>query len=640
MTSDRGSPVRRPTAVGAAGAALSVLALCAWWWFAAEPSPPFAASDPVGKSTHADVAPVQGDLVAPGAMERRSQGVVARPDPGPGAWELPLQVVDAHGRPVGAATVELAREPMQEPFERSRARGDGCWQGAVAGEVVWVRARHELVGTSVQVPCAAAMARERLVLPLLRPVLVQGVVIGADAAPVGGAQVIVRGELAVRRAEVGVVAPTRPLLADHDGRFRFEAAAGARLVLSASDGAFPLAAERDVIAVDGLEVLLAAHDAFQVHGVLLDPHGHPVVPEVARDRAPGFAGADGSSPFEEYMPHGLESPMVFVDARAGVTVGEGGAFRATASVGRLRVRAQYGDLMAPAVACELSLARPRAEVVLQLATNVATRGVVVDVAGAPVANARVVAVAADPSFQPVVRQVATDGAGAFVLPLPVGSSWQLAAGAGDRVAVVAGTQQVRLVLEGTAAAIGPPFYGLFGDPFVDPLVGGDQAPAEAITFEVVDAHGAPAVYPWFHWYHVHEGSVERAAAGVGLTIAQVLPAPWRLVAHEQGSMASVHHVFVPGAPWPRQLRLQLQAPSSLVVTVRRAGKPMRGLDLEVDPCGPVECTPGDAAGVFRIARVSHGPAVLRVLRGAEVLAAQSVELVSGQPFVGTIDLPP
>ena len=97
---------------------------------------------------------------------------------------------------------------------------------------------------------------------------------------------------------------------------------------------------------------------------------------------------------------------------------------------------------------------------------------------------------------------------------------------------------------------------------------------------------------------------------------------------------------MPGAPWPPRLRLTLQPPTSLVVTVRRAGEPMRGLDLEVDPCGPSGRWTVGTDGVGRAARVSHGPAVLRVLRGAEVLAVRAVELLPGQRMEFSIELGP
>ena len=65
-----------------------------------------------------------------------------------------------------------------------------------------------------------------------------------------------------------------------------------------------------------------------------------------------------------------------------------------------------------------------------------------------------------------------------------------------------------------------------------------------------------------------------------------------------------------------------------------------GLDLEIDPCGPSGRWTVGTDGVGRAARVSHGPAVLRVLRGAEVLAVRAVELLPGQRMEFSIELGP
>lgn len=604
--------------------------MLAAWWLA---SAPLAAPLPVDSGSGS--APVAIDPAAQEAAVDRvlapeSQSAAA---PTERANEVArgctVRVVDALGVVVEGAEVQWSRGGESEPFARGTTGADGTCAFAGRERDVLVRAHHDEIGSSVQV--LAARGGEEVVLPLLRPVWVRGRV-ELREPPTGKLVVDVTGRLAVGRAEVGVVAPRAPVAVADDGTFGFEAAAGARLHLLARDERAALVPEQAVVAVDGLEVVLTAPDRYEVRGVLLDEHGATVlgpVPEAAPDGQWYVSERDLLTQVANPWEIGAPSPCV----RAGdvcADVGPDGSFVLRVGTPRTTLVGLFGKQSTESFDVVFSAVRPRADVVLQLRAMVATRGRVVRADGKPVAPRRVSAVTAQsgvdaeavvwefPFFDGRVATVATADEGAFVLELPAGSRWILKSDDCEPVAVEAGQSGVQLVCREPAAAT-----------------------PTSVRLAIVGANGREPGFPWCEWWRTQGDSIlcesllVRIVDGQGL-LTEPRYAPWTLVVHD--GPAAAHHQFVVGA-LPSEVRLVLQPAASLEVSVRRAGKPLRGLDVVVEPCGPSERVVGDERGVFRLSYVTPGPAFVRVRRGAEVLASRAVELVPGQRTALAIEVP-
>lgn len=509
-----------------------------------------------------------------------------------------VRVVDALGVVVVGAEVQWSRGGDGEPFARSTTRADGTCVFAARERELWVRAHHEAIGTSIQVQ--APRSDVVLVLPLLRPVWVRGRVELRDPA-VGQLVVDVKGELLVQRAEVGVVAPPMPIVVADDGTFGFEAAAGATLKLSARDERGSRVPEQKEVVVDGLEVVLASPDRFEVHGVVLDEHGAPVVGQ----DVPAFGGwSSGSKPI----------PFVLVGEHS-FAVRADGSFVATTAKSPTRAHAWLGSRTSPTVDITFAPGQRRQNVVLQLPAMVRTSGQVVGADGTPGAGRSVKAVQPGVMAMPYITEADADGR--FAFELPSGPRWSLSSD-GRSVEVVAGQHDVVVV---------------WGEP--------DRWSATGVRLEIVGVNGRDAAFPWCEWWRLQDDTIVRELVQLRVVDGQswldeARHAPWTFVVHD--GPAAVHHTFVAGAV-PSELRLELQPPASLQVAVQRAGKPLRGLEVMVDPCGPSERAVGDDHGVFRVSYVTAGPAFVRVRRGAEVLASRAVELLAGQRMAIAIEVP-
>lgn len=574
------------------------LALAAWWWASAPIEAPLLVDAGSGN------APA---VVEPMAQEAAVERVLA-PEVAPAAAAnepanerahgLTVRVVDALGVVVDGAEVQWSRGSGGEPFARGTTHADGtCVFTAREGDL-WVRAHHDGIGTSVlaQAPRGDAV----LVLPLLRPVWVRGRVELRDP-PVGQLFVDVKGELLVQRAEVGVVAPPMPIVVGDDATFGFEAAAGATLTLSARDGRAARVREQKEVVVEGLEVVLAAPDRFEVHGVVLDEHGAPVV------------GHDVLA-FGGWSSGGKPIPCVEVGEHT-FAVRADGSFAATTARSPTRVHALFGNRTSPIVDITFAPGQRRQDVVLQLPAMLRTSGRVVGADGTPGAGRSVKAVR--PGVMAMPFFAAADADGRFVLELPVGLPWSLSSD-GKSVEVMAGQQDVVVV---------------WGEP--------ERWTATGVRVVVVGANGRELGFPRWEWWRidgdrfVREG-VQTSRIDGQWGIDELRYEPWTLVLAD--GPTAVHHAFTAGAV-PSELRLELQPPASLEVAVQRAGKPVRGLDVLVDPCGPSERADGDDKGVFRLSYVTPGPAFVRVRRGAEVLVSRAVELVAGQRTAIAIEVP-
>lgn len=576
------------------------LALAAWWWASAPLAAPLLVDAGSGN------APA---VVEPMAQEAAVERVLA-PDVAPAAATnesanerahgLTVRVVDALGVVVEAAEVQWSRGGDGEPFARGTTRADGtCVFAAREGEL-WVRAHHDAIGTSVRVQ--AWLGDPVLVLPLLRPVWVRGRV-ELREPPVGRLVVLVNGELRLQRAEVGVVAPRMPVPVGEDGTFGFEAAAGATLTLLARDDRGSRVPEQKDVAVDGLEVVLAAPNRYELHGVVLDDRGTPVVGEEA-------------SPFGEWNSAGKPVPVVRVDEHSFV-VRPDGSFVATTARSPVRAQAWLGNRTSPPVDVTFAPGQQRQDVVLQLLAVVKTEGRLVGIDGAPAVGRPVHAVRESGGWNHVFRREA--GAdGRFAFELPSGTLWRLSSDDGEAVEVAAGQRDVVLV---------------WREP--------QPSRATGVRLEIVGANGREAAFPWCEWWRVQGEAIVRESGklrvGDGSSwLDEPRYEPWTFVVHD--GPAAVHHTFVAGVV-PSELRLELQPPASLAVAVQRAGAPLRGLDVLVEPCGPSERAVGDDKGVFRLSYVTPGPAFVRVRRGAEVLVSRAIELVAGQRTAITIEVP-
>jgi hypothetical protein len=509
-----------------------------------------------------------------------------------------VRVVDALGVVVEGAEVQWSRGGENEPFARGTTGADGMCRFAGRERELWVRAHDPAIGTSVLVQALRGDAV--LVLPLLRPVWVRGRVELREPR-VGALVVDVSGELRVQRAEVGVVAPTMPVEVADDGTFGFEAAAGATLKLSARDGRGARVPEQKEVVVDGLEIVLASPDLYEVHGVVLDDHGAPVVGQ----DVPAFGGwSSGAKPI----------PFVSVGEQT-FAVRADGSFVATTARSPTRAHAWLGSRTSPTVDITFPPGQWRQNVVLQLSAMRETRGRVVGADGTPGAGRSVKAVRPGVMAMPYITEADADGR--FAFELPSGVRWSLSSG-GRSVEVLAGQEDVVVV---------------WGEP--------ESWSATGVRLEIVGANGRDAGFPWCEWWRLQDDTIVRELVQLRVVDGQSWldeprRAPWTFVVHD--GPAAAHHQFVAGAP-PSELRLELQPPASLDVAVQRAGKPLRGLDVLVEPCGPSERAVGDGKGVFRVSYVTAGPAFVRVRRGAEVLASRAVELVPGQRTALTIEVP-
>lgn len=579
------------------GLGLLVLLAGAWWWFGtSELAEPVTSAPPASTESRGEVVPAGStDAAALDAIEAEERLTVASPAETAGPAAV-VRAVDAFGLPVEGAEVLVRGESDTVGQSFGRTGADGTCKVALAAAAQFVRAHDDKVGTSIEVRITdAATNDEPLDLPLLRPVVVRGRVVLREQ-PVGAVRVQVRGELRLLRPEPGIVAPLHAIEASGPDRsFAFEAAAGAILHLGVVDAQRSLVPEKELVAADGLEVVLTAGGAprrYEVRGIVLDADGLPVV----GDRGEWFAS--------ETHPSAL--------VRAGrdyVSVGADGRFTIAVDEPRVVVQARSGNSSSANVVCEFAPERPGVEVVLRLRRNVTTSGKVVgDVAAG--GTVRVVEVG-DDSTESFHLPLSADAA--FQFDFPVGSRWRLSAG-GDAVEVRAGQQDVVIV-----------------------------ARAETIPelrFEVVHADGRAPSFPWAEWWRIDGARIERAIEHLEWQEAQALvrgprAAPWQLVVHDGASAA---HVGVEAGT--REMgRIFLQPPAKLTVRVRRAGAPMRGLDVVVEGCGPPETSRDDGAGLHRFAQLPHGPAFVHVRRGAEVLGTQRVELFPGQTSELSFDLP-
>lgn len=582
---------------------------------AIEPPAPTRMAEPADGHVRSFAAQGQVELRQPGALEGppvREPGV----DAAAPASFLQGFVADSLGGSVAAAEVRIERVDGGGAVVVTTA-DDGTWRQAIAPSVWCVRASKPGYGVSVAVVVDAASpcASSRLELSLLRPVVVRGCVIGNGGLALAGALVHVRPTLGARG--VGWAASCASTASDGAGRFAFEAAAGFPLELSATlDGEIVVPARR-VAANEDVEIVLGAPEAFCVRGQVVD--------EMRADA--GFLP-------EASVGHGWGTGTeVLVDGTA-VAVAADGSFVARTGAAVVEVQAKCDERTSESVLCRFDCGTTNAYVPLRLRSNVPTRGVVVDADGALRAGMTIEALAGEGGRRRVAASCATGADGAFTLQLPIGSQWWLRVVGGEEAAVTAGRGDVRLRCGLGRELVGWPLRHGDGRPVAG---AGTKAVWATIGRDGVvreSAMLAPAQPPPGEAAELRGG---RFADGPreGWLLREMRPAPWEL--------------FVDGvsAHLPRDERSALRQVvidrhESICFDVRllRGGEPVRGVHVTVENAagvGHLQFATGGRHHFPSLPRV--GPVLVRVWRGAEVLASRLVDLQPGSEQQVTIEVP-
>ncbi len=548
-------------------------------------------SVPVGASTPLDgpeagSAPANGVTADAGRAESSST-------PPPGAWVLAVRAVDSLGDPVAAAAVELSRSLADEqPYQEGHVDGDGVGRLFVRDDSVFVRVRHPDFGESVRVLVQRATApAEPMPLMLLRAVLVRGLVIGSEGEPIVGASVKVTEHWkggALLRATL----TADSFVTDREGRFEFDCVVGTQIELVADELVLSSRAAESLLVTQPCEVVLASHGAFRIDGSFVDASGRSIH---------GTAGASG---FQEWSGK-LRTP--------------GSTFALTLARPGLHVlRATVAGHMARSIEVMLSVQQRHRTVGFVAHPTMATRGKVVDDLGRPVHRAFLVAKPDDPAWGEVLLQPED---GSFEFPLVPATGWTLTAHgtAGNGIRCRAGDSELRLVVTNR-----------------------EQPRQSTVGVDVFAVDGASPSHVVFS--HISGQGMERTIETVSVRgapprVTLELPFPrerWLLLAADPFSKHA-GHVWVETDDRPLQLVLEPMVP--VEVTVRRAGRPVRGVTVRIEPCGGSEKVRVDANGVARFGGLPHGPASVRVLRGNEELATKEVLLRTRDFAFVTIDLP-
>ena len=507
-----------------------------------------------------------------------------------------VRVVDAFDQPVAGAQVELQATLTAEPFAAFETDASGRCALPVLEDVAFVRATHDDVGSSVRREVRPLAADDEVVvLMLLRPVVVRGLVLARDAKPMPGA---------VLRIEVKTVWPTalthmvsmQQTITDATGRFALDAMLGTtlRLVVDEARGQ----ASQDVEVNAASEVLVACSGAFGIEGVAVDEQGQSVVATVSK---------------AEPWPPG-QSIVYFQDAAAAqfsLTVEQPGRYLLTATA---------EGYCTPTIEVMLSLEQPRARITIVMVRGLPTRGVVVHANGLPVAAAFVAAETTVPGWGRVFAECAEDGT--FALRLPKDTAWSLECGRNEPVPCQAGDQNLRFVLLDEQDQGVPEMF--------------PESPRQAVVeveLEVYTEDLRPAVFPWLQWVsRVGDTfTVSQVAAdneGHHFHLKGIVPGGRPCLAAMDAVTNQTGFLWIEPPYEPQRLVLQPQVP--LTVSVRHRGGPARAVVVDVEPCGLWQQQRVDATGRTHFVGIAHGPAVVKVLRGVEVLARRAIELRPGQ----------
>jgi hypothetical protein len=146
---------------------------------------------------------------------------------GAGPHVLEVEVVDAHGRAAVGAEVLWHQRPDGEPVATTPVAVDGQSRVEVSRGLLFARARHPDVGTSLMLALSTEHPPARTPrLALLRPCRIEGALFDEHGEPVAGAAVQLDGRLGIPFGHAGECVTRSWVRCDAHGRFAFEASYG------------------------------------------------------------------------------------------------------------------------------------------------------------------------------------------------------------------------------------------------------------------------------------------------------------------------------------------------------------------------------------------------------------------------------
>lgn len=551
------------------------------------------------ESARSVAAIARGDVAtkASSAPTRTAAGAAAA------AMSIGGFVRDSLGNGVGGAEVRLER--LDGGGAIAVASGDdGGWSAPTDGSPCRVRAHADDYGTSVAVfvEPKAWQPSDPIELFLLRPVLVRGMVIDGLGRPLAGAW---------------IYGASRPSIADAAGRFEFEIAPQPALMLSAMFDQQIVVPATLLPLHEGVDILLAPPGTFVLRGRVTDERGQ-TFPGDVETRLVAVPLLRGPDEFVRGMPSWSD------------VADRDGSFAFTVASHEILVAAIRGDRASQWVACRFDHTNTQPFVEIRLRPNLATRGVVVDAAGAPLAGVEVTATPDDRAglIERILRTTGADGGFEFLLPQD--SRFRLRVSGGESVEVDAGRQDLRircgLDVGGKGWELRP--AGVDGVKWVRFL-------PDRVVREQTLVHRLPSPLPLPDPSELSIAEqVNREIYETGpMRLAEMRPAPWLLEVDGRFALLPEHDraslVFVDVNP---------SAAVDVVVQVLRHGAPMRGVCVEVQTGSEDHKEPVGIDGIARFERIGPpGPAVVHVWRGRERLVSRLVELVAGTPL--TIEVP-
>jgi hypothetical protein len=378
-------------------------------------------------------------------------------------WLLSVLAVDCNDDPVAGATITYAAVDATTPFASVLTGADGTAQQWLEHDQVVARAAHAEVGASVGVICRRAFeAKYTTRLVLGRPVVVRGMVLGADAAPLADAEVRIELRPVAGLELPGFHGPRSMPRTDAGGHFTIEALAGLELRASLQSG--KRARWETVRVGDGRVMALAAAGALRVRGSTL-VQGAPVAAKVTlmatdnrepatapnelrlRLEQPSVWQAQARAAGSRWSGFDLDLPWSVLDrerdaaARAAEPLPAYADFdESVYEFGTYAITAYAEGVLWPVSTVEVSLQHPRAQTQLAGRRVVISRGMVEGAVGRPAPP--VLAVCTDPQWQP--RLAAVDARGRFEFSLPSATTWVLAVEHGQPTMITAGEQGIRL----------------------------------------------------------------------------------------------------------------------------------------------------------------------------------------------------
>ena len=593
-------------------------------------------ADPGGEAV-VTVTGLQRELVAdedPAEVyDSRADASVAaaRTSPTPGPWWLRIRVVDERGLPVADAEVRL--------FEGSVLKDGSLYAGRKGGGATMLRtdaagraehrARLPAVSVSARKPGIGASNRfrldraigvaEELELVLETPLLLRGVVRGADGSPLHEARVTAEC-FGICRPVRGKIAKSDDVTSDEHGRFAIPVRLGGRYRLTATvGGESTMPAHVAIVDRSPAEIELMLPGAITVGGVVSDPNGLPV----AGARVVAWRDVDFAEKLE-------------------VVADDGGGFRLPlpAYDGFRVVAMASGWASSDAIVVVPNAVRAHVQVGLRLQAFADIRGRVSTEDGAPIVGAEVEALPLDEREvlgtsepDPTVRfgrpaATRSGEGGQFVLAVHPGAQFTVEVRAADFEAVQRGVRpgrgEVRFVLGATSCLVRGVVTRADGHtaPDYEVFVVRRNGPMRLVSKVEPDRVGASFTCPL-------------PSRGDEVTV-RVVPADPLLAPAAQGPFAT------DGAEVALTFRL---APwgSVPIEVVDSEARPVAGARVVLDPLdGATEAVGGwtDDHGRMALERVGPGRSRLRAFPPGEEVVEREVTVLPGVNGTLLVTLPP